>query len=266
MRESETELKKRYEIEKIYLRSQVNAVQLYARWMKPYLNAAKALEQRTSGGASIVTNFSTTMFELTVLAEGDYKPEEDVAKGDLPEMFLDKKKNERKYVPIIIVEFKFRTIPGKIQGQNYSFRGKVEVTFTSYSLNKDELKVLKEQMVKSDIGDLSTYIEGATSKSLEVLQSEINDYLDDKPKEEKKDEKKNSEDINPFSALFSIFSPSFWGVEKKKDEKKKDTDLSKGVPKDNEFEKIIRSQAIFKARGDCSRFYGEFKRAQGMVA
>ena len=42
--ESEKELRKRYELEKTYLKSQVNALKLYSRWAKPYLKAAHKLE------------------------------------------------------------------------------------------------------------------------------------------------------------------------------------------------------------------------------
>jgi len=49
LRESERELRKRYELEKTYLRSQVNSLKLYARWVKPYLRAAQYLEIKEPG-------------------------------------------------------------------------------------------------------------------------------------------------------------------------------------------------------------------------
>ncbi len=267
---SRKELEKRFRIEKIYLKSQVNSVQLYARWIKPYLNAAKALEQRqwvnTAGqSAELVTNFSTTLFELVLFCEGEYKVEDDVGRGDLPDVF--KKKNERGYKPVIVVEYRFRTIPGKVQGQNYTFRGKIEVIFTSYGLNKDEIKIIKDELRKSDMDDLSMYIEGATKESLDQLWPEINEYLneeDKKDEREKKEKEKESQDINPFGALMGIFTRKFWlGEERKKKDDK--PDLSKGIPGDNQWEKIMRSQAIFKGRIECSKLYGEFKKAQNMV-
>src|SRR3989344_9520501 len=42
--QSEKELRKRYEIEKTYLRSQVSSLKLYSRWVKPYLRAAEQLK------------------------------------------------------------------------------------------------------------------------------------------------------------------------------------------------------------------------------
>jgi hypothetical protein len=67
--ESERELTKRYEIERAYLRSQVNSLKLYARWAKPYFKAAKQLEQNAGYDANIVNSFNTAVFEL-VLREG----------------------------------------------------------------------------------------------------------------------------------------------------------------------------------------------------
>src|SRR3989344_1592102 len=49
--QSEAELKKRYEIERHYLRSQVNTIKLYSRWVKPYLKAARQLEARLEPSA-----------------------------------------------------------------------------------------------------------------------------------------------------------------------------------------------------------------------
>ena len=40
---SEQELRKRYEIEKTYLKSQVSSLKIYSRWAKPYLKAAQEL-------------------------------------------------------------------------------------------------------------------------------------------------------------------------------------------------------------------------------
>ena len=44
--QSEKELSKRYELEKNYLRSQVNSLKLYSRWVKPYLRYAHELESK----------------------------------------------------------------------------------------------------------------------------------------------------------------------------------------------------------------------------
>lgn len=107
LEQSETELKKRYELLKLYLKSQVNSVKLYARWVKPYLKAAKSLEQNASGGAYLVSGFNTAVFELNILGEAKVTIAEEILKGGLPEAFEGKIKTE-KYMPVILVELKYR--------------------------------------------------------------------------------------------------------------------------------------------------------------
>ncbi len=252
--ESEKELRKRYEIEKTYLKGQYNTVQLYARWAKPYLEAAVKLEQRASPTAALVTAFNTVLFELILLGEAEYDPMDDVRKGDLPELFKNAK--IRKYPPIIIVELKFRSIPERAGQQGYGFRGRFEAVFTSYALNQDELEILKKEIEKDNLGDVLKLIEGSTSESLAYIRDEIDLFLEENEVKEKK--KVNEEDTNPFSALFSIFKK-----ERSKEEKK---DLSAGIPADSEMEKVVRNQAILKARKECRKIYDLYKKAHNMPA
>lgn len=254
--ESEQELRKRFEIEKIYLKSQVSTIKLYARWVKPYLHAARALEQRMAPDASLVTAFNTSLFELTLLGQGEYNPESDVAKGELPKLFKDIAK--KKYVPLMIVEFRYRTAPERAQ-QGYGFRGRVEVTFTSYALTADELSAFKEELAKDDVGDMIKLIEGSTDESLKQIQVDLDELLEDKEERaEEKKEKKDDGDTNPFGALFSLFKG-----EKKKEEK---GDGKPAITADNQYEKILRSQASIAARKTCYSIYDLYKKAHLMAS
>ena len=243
--QSESELKKRYDIEKIYLKSQVNSVKLYARWMKPYLRAAKLLEQRATPTIALVNSFNTTLLELSIIAEGKFKPEAFVWNNDLPKSFLTITK--KKYMPITIIEFKFISSPERIGQGGYGFRGKVVIEFTSYALTDAELKVLKAELEKDDLGDLISMTEGVAAESLDRLQLDIDEFLGDKEEKKEAKKKEESQESNPFTALFSFL--------KKKDEEKKEDNL----PNDNEPEKVWRDRAIIKARVDCKKAYNEFK-------
>ena len=257
--ESERELKKRFEIEKIYLKSQANSVKLYARWLKPYLKAAKQLEQNAGETADLVTYFNTSLFELVLLGKDKYNPLEDIQKGELPKFFKDLKPPLREYIPVALVEFSFRTAPDRNdQRGGYGYRGRVEITFTSFALNEDELKVLKREVEKDDFKDVYETIIGATDDSLGQIDTDIKDLLGEE-KEKKEDEEKNGWDLNPFSSLTSLFRN-----EKKEDKK----DLSKeGMPsKDTEYEKVVRSQALLKARFSCRKLYDSYKKYLGMSA
>jgi len=252
VKESERELRKRFEIEKIYLKGQVNTVKLYARWAKPYFKATKSLEQRGTETAALVTAFNTTLFELTLMGEKSYDPSEDIAKGDLPKTF---KKISKKYSPIAIVEIKFRSIPERTQQGAYGFRGKLETTFTSYALTPDEIKILREQVEKDDLGDMIKQIEGATDESLAQINTDIEYFLGDKKEEDKKEKKNKSESDNPFSAILSLF--------KIKKKEKKPGDKTELVP-DTELEKVLRSQALIEARKECSSMYESYKKSHSI--
>ncbi|MEM4261470.1 MAG: hypothetical protein QXI10_00735, partial [Candidatus Diapherotrites archaeon] len=68
--ESEAEIKKRYEIEKSYLKSELESLKLYTRWAKPYLVAATRLEQKEAGRKpELVTPFNTILLELVLLGK-----------------------------------------------------------------------------------------------------------------------------------------------------------------------------------------------------
>ena len=248
--QSENQLRTRYELEKKYLKTQVDSLRLYSRWAKPYLKAAKQLEQRATQGPALVTLFETTLLELVLLGEGRYNIEVDISNDNIPKLFRKFTKKNYKY--IVIVELKFRANPQKTQyGGSFSFRGRTEIEFTSYALSQKEIEILKHEMEKDDMGDLVDLIEGAT-QSLETMKPDIEEFLEEK-QNKKQSKKEKSEDINPFSTLFSIF----------KTEKKESSEDSK-LLKDTAEEKVIRSQAIIKARLECRKFYNTFKDTYNM--
>lgn len=258
LKESEQELRKRFEIEKIYLRSQVSTLKLYSRWAKPYLRSAKELEQRMQPSAALVTAFNTSMFELVILGHGEYDPTNDIMTGELPKLFL--KLKAKKFSPIMIVEFRYRTAPERMQQGGYAYRGRAEVVFSSYALTPDELKTVREELDKDDVNELISLIEGATTESLEQIHVDLEEFLEEKKEkaeETEEKEKKEEGDVNPFGALFSLFT--------KKEEKKEDGGKESELLKDNRYEKILRSQAIISARKTCYNIYDLYKKAHQMA-
>ena len=221
LKHSEEELRKRYELEKNYLRSQVNSLKLYSRWAKPYLLAAQQLETAPMGGArepALVKTFNTILLELTLMGKQKLNVEGETESGNLPADFK-KMKPKRDYYSVILIEFKFRGIPQKAAQQyHYAFGGKATVTFSSYSLNQDELDLIEAELKQSDIEDTLKLIEGTTTESLDRLQDEINYFLEEKSEEEKKESQDTS---NPFLALFGFYNkkPEFKS-EKPKEKKK----------------------------------------------
>ena len=257
---SEQELKKRFEIEKTYLKSQVDALKLQARWAKPYLKAAEKLAQneKLADEAALVTAFNTILLQLTLIGSKEVKVESRTTYSrygglTLPEEF--KRKKLRKYYSVVLVDFNFIGIPSKV-GQHYVFGGKADVKFKSYALNEEELALLNSKLSESDLDLALRLVEGMTDESLSQLKIDIDEFMEDKEKKEA--------DVNPFSALFGLFK-----AEEKSDEEKEKEKLeilkSNGVKKDSYAEAYIRNIAVAEAMDSGFTIYDILKGSKGMV-
>jgi hypothetical protein len=257
--QSESELRKRYQLEKTYLRSQANSLKLYSRWAKPYLISAQKLEQKLSKNAALVNVFNRTILELTLMGKHPLKVKDAAIEGNLPKDFQNErfiKKLRRGYNSCVLIDFVFRAVP-----QQTTYLGRVDVTFRGYSLNDDELAKLKQEMDKSDMGDILRLINGTTDESIEKLQEEINFFLDEKDETKEKKIEEEENDVNPFLALLG-----FGGSKKeetKKEEKKEEKEII--VTPDNWIEKDhLRKLAAERAADVTFNLFDVYKKAHGM--
>jgi len=267
---SEIELKKRYEIEKTYLKTQVSTLKLYSRWAKPYLKAAEELTMDNVDNAGIVNAFNTIYLQLVIMKKDEFGQKEiddSVNNGDLPKGF-NNIKFKRKYYACTIIDFTFRGIPQRAD-QHYTFGGRVDVTFKAYALNQDEYDLFKYELDKSDLNDALNLVEGSTTESLEQIQEDIDFYLNDNSEEEekKKQEELREQDVNPFSALLGL-SKIF--PKKKESKKSEDPDAKgkalekKGISKDSYAESVVRALASKSASKYAYTVYDIYKKAHGM--
>jgi hypothetical protein len=269
LKQSEAELKKRYEIEKTYLRSQLKSLQIYSRWAKPYLKAAMELEQKDQSRApDFIKVFDTMILELTLLGKNKIDPSGLALEGEYPREFAKekfKKQFKRNYYSCILVDFRFRGIPQRIQqGGHFSFGGRAEVSFKAYALNEDELKKLEQEIKSSEIGDVLSLVEGATTESIAQLQEDIDFYLNEENiEEENKENKKSNDQSNPFLALLGFYNkgPSK-NSEKKSPEKEEKIE---NIEKDNWYEKtFFRKTASEKSTDTAFTLFDLYKKAHGM--
>ena len=260
--QSEKELRKRYQLEKTYLQSQVNSLKLYSRWAKPYLMAAQQLEMKEQGrNADLVKTFNTILLELTLLGKSQVRVKNEALAGKLPfdftkESFL--KTLKRNYYSCILVDFKFRGIPQRISQQpNYVFGGRTEITFRAYALNDDELEKINQELGKSDIEDVLGLIEGSTTTSLAQLQDEINFFLEEKTEE--KSSEKSKDTSNPFLALIGHY-------EKNKKPKEKSTSKSEIIVKPDNFIEAehLRTLTVEIAKDTLFNLFDVYKKAHAM--
>ena len=264
--ESEKELKKRYEIERTYLKTQVNNLKLYAQWARPYFRAAQQLSSKESGkNAAIVNTFNTILLELTLLGKNKIDVKKSSISGDLPAEFANEKflrKLKRTYNSCILVDFKFRGIPQRVSQQpHYVFGGRAEVTYRAYVLTDDEIAKLNKEIENSDVNDTLKLIEGTTTESLGALQEDINFFLQEKEKEEKSEKK--SDESNPFLALIGNYNDKS-ETKSKESGKKADTNLP--AQKDSFVEEQIRNLAAKNAVTTAFGLFDIYKKAHGMAS
>ena len=259
---SEEELRKRYELEKAYLKSQVNSLKLYARWAKPYLKAAQQLEMKEQGREpSLVKAFNTILLELTLIGKQKIMSKEEALSGGLPKEF-EKLKVKRDYYFCTLVEFKFRGIPQKVaQQSHYAFGGRAEISFKAYVLNSDELKKLEEELEASEVNDVMKLIEGSTGESLETIQDEINFFLEEKDQHEQE----HKDTSNPFVALFGGYDKK----EKMEENRPGVADLKKKEKWWPAKESFIESANLRpfsegKAKEITFKIFDVYKKAHGM--
>jgi len=264
---SEIELRKRYNIEKSYLKNQVNTLKLYTEWAKPYLSAAKQLGMTPMGmSPSLVSVFGTMILSLELLGAKEYSVEDAVVAKDLPFNFraLSEKKQIRKFYQVGCITFEFRTFPT----QQSMHSGKVNMEFKSYAMNEDELeylRLLKEDQDKKDI----LAVTSITQETLDQLKDDIDKYLKEEDKPVEKEEL-------AFSGLFKDFGKTFFGKEQKKEKTEADIEKEKsekfsnykknGVRPDTYEESVIRALAEVDAAGLCFKIYDVFKKSKGMAA
>ena len=258
---SEKEMRKRFSIERNYLRSQVETIKLYSAWMKPYLKAAEKLTQQGfDKDAALVNAFSTSMFELQIFGK---KP------MNVPEKFGGYKL-KRDYNQCILIGLKYRGHVSQRVTQKgdmgFAMGGRIDMTFDAYSLNDEELELVRKEMEKEDTADAMRFSIDIAEDALKDLKEDLDYFLksdEDKEKEEaEKKKEKSGDDINPFAALFGLNKKD---KEKKKGDKK-EIESKKDIKSDSFVEKSLRVEAANAASGWLYTVYDIYKKAHGMAS
>ncbi len=199
---SEKELKKRYSIERNYLKSQIDSLKLYTKWARPYLRAAQKLGMKEIGetklpNPDIVAAFNNMQMELSLFGKKEVKP------GQVfPE--YAKMEFDDKFYACLQVDFKYRTVPQAVrsgQSTHYAHLGTVDVYITAYAMTEKQIEKIEKEEVFEDM----SLVEHLTDVSLKDLQEDIDKYLGEE-KDEKKEEKKKSS-LNPLKSISGIFKP-----------------------------------------------------------
>src|SRR3989344_2388087 len=273
---SKSELTKRYNIQKHWLKSQVDSLKLYSRWAQPYFKAAEELRMGQDNSTALVKAFNTIVLKLTVLKtwKVDIAGEVYDSAKNLPKEFLSMKERGliREFYGCAILDFTFRGIPQRVE-QHYGFGGKSDVKLSAFALNQDELDLFKKKFEDKDITEALKLVKDATENSLAEIQEDINYFLKDvKDREDEEKEEQKKQDTNPFSALFGLngLFEKFKPKEKKDPKIEKEERLAKlekeGIEPDNYAEKVVRTLAELTARKMSFTIYDVYKKAHGMAS
>ncbi|MCS7134376.1 MAG: hypothetical protein NZ889_00755 [Candidatus Pacearchaeota archaeon] len=248
VKRSEKELNMRFELEKQYLKSQVNSLKLYTSWAKPYLRAAEQLRMKETSlkEPSLVNAFNTILLELTLLGKKKIKIVDEIALGNLPKS-MKNYKQKRDYYACVLLDFNFRGIPTRTAHGHFIFGGRAEVDFKAFTLNSEELSFFQKKLEEQELYEMFKFVEGATEESLKQIQKDIEHFLGKEEKEKKKD-----------ISLFGV-------VEEKKEKKEEKIELKK-IKKDSYEESLIRNIAEIRAAEICFDIYDKYKKAHGMAS
>jgi len=268
---SEVEMRKRYDIEKSYLKNQVDTLNLYASWVKPYLTFAEQLRMKEKPNeAALVSVFSQMVLELSLLSKKVLSIEELVISKDLPPEFAKKSKSIRPFYKVLTVEFTFRTYPTP-QGAPHA--GRLEINFKAYVLNEDELAILNKKRDDKNKDSMLNLAQNLSKESLEKLKDDLNYFLT--PKKEEKEE------TTMFGDLFKDLRKTFVGQtraekeeeakrKKKEDEAEAAQKLKKlwdeGIPEDSHEESVVREYAELESASSCFTAFDIFKKAHGLAS
>lgn len=258
LEKSEKEIRRRFNIEKSYLRSQVGSLKLYAQWTKPYLVAAQKLGMKdmlTAAGEpspDLVNAFSNVVMDLVLFGKKEITPED-------VDLKYKNVKLSKKYYACTEAVIRFRTVPQAVSGRagtHFVHGGKTTVEFRGYVLTDKDLEFLKRQELYEGL-DL---IEEIVGTSLAEMREDIDRYLRDE-EEVKKQEK--VEEVGPFKALIGGFKDMikiFKGVGREFGDL---TKISKPMPYK---EKEVREKAEEEVRNDNFTLYDVYKKAHGMLS
>ncbi len=265
---SESELRKRFSIEKNYLKSQVETIKLYSAWMKPYLVAAEKLRQKGfDTSAALVNAFSTSMFELQLFGSQSVKVE-DVYNG--------KYNAKRGYNRVMIIGLTYRGHVSQrvTQKGDYGFAmgGKIDMTFDAYALNDEEVAAAKKLLEDDDVAKSLEFSGDIAGDALKTLKDDLDYFLMSKEEKDAADAASQGrrsqvagrevEDINPFAALFGF------GKKNKEEVKKVEEKVVvvKDIKKDNFVEKMMRAKAAETAADWLYLVYDIYKKSHGMAS
>jgi hypothetical protein len=154
------------------IRSEVEALKTYARWLRPFLATDRASHTGATRSADLVNAFNTALFRVEILARNEDLLESELKDGTLPSWLASER--FRRPVPVLVVEAVFRTSPDQGRGGGFHHRGRIEIILTSYALREDELRLLQAEQEREDLHRMVGAVGVMDERTLTKLEEELN--------------------------------------------------------------------------------------------
>lgn len=223
-------------IHEAQLKSRLNQLKLYARWLRPWLSTAEELSPHGFGQGTLANAFNSAQMRILLLATKPLSIDDEVAHGQLPRSFL--RARTRDHFSILIVELNIRAAPDRQPSGAHRYRGRTEIHFHTYALTAEELTRLKSELDRQAISETLTAI-GSPSEAIDQLVEATEALF--APGRDTTPPQPRPDDSNPFSALWALLngliqprSPS-------------------GLAPDSPKETILRASALIHARLTLNR-------------
>ncbi len=168
------ELKTRKSFTLKYLRQHYDTIKLYIGWVKPYLRNIRRLrldEQRLNS-SELISAFEGATVEIEIMCRKMAKKEEGI--GEYAWQY-------KKYFPVIIIHFLYRTSPSmKYTAEGYqrgpAHTGKFEFNMKAYVWDEDQMENYRRMRDEEDLELLSS-IDESVKAAMDALGEELKTYL-----------------------------------------------------------------------------------------
>ncbi len=249
---TEKELRQREKFMRTYVKQHYDIIKLYMNWVRPYLFHVKRMGMDLSrlSMPDLISAFEGSIVDIEILAKG---------------------KKEKKYFPVILLHFYYRTRPAMEFHQEYQHRGpihvgRVEVTVRGYVWDDEMVNKYKQYRQEEDFELLGT-INKSIAEAMDIFREDLKDYLTDLGEEFPEGKKEEPKPIT--KPAFSVFQP-FRDLAAGFDElvgympgEKKSSSPSKRDILAQEDEKKKVQEALFTPLWKSIEFY---KKSHGMLA
>jgi len=234
-------------------RAQLQTLRVYARLLQPFLADAPEPNGRQGTHPGLLSAFNTATIRVVLMAQEPRFLEEQIAAGILPKWLG--KERYRPSIPTILVELSFRAIPEEAKTGGFVYRGRAEITLTSYALREDETRVFLLSVEQMEFTKMLRALGVYSDEDVESVLTAIRGLAT--TKEPESGRPKNTSDVNPFAVLWSILS----GIVKNPaaaDRERRDGQ-SVILRKDSPPEAILGSHAILFSQEKCRQVWDGLK-------